>query len=228
MFSVIFEVHPRPDRWDTYLGIAKGLRPELERIDGFVDNVRYRSLTREGWLLSLSGWRDEKALVRWRTRALHHEAQEKGRGEVFLDYRLRVGEVIGDTSPPASFDLQQQRLDETATDAGTTVTLIDARRPVDKVTPSAAEEVAQSLGLDRSAAGLLGWDVFDAVLTPGDLILLLSWRDGAAARTFESTTPLPEGARRRSVRVVRAYGMYDRREAPQFYPDAPGQPTRHA
>lgn len=228
MFSVIFEVHPRPDRWDTYLGIAKGLRPELERIVGFVDNVRYRSLTREGWLLSLSGWRDEKALVRWGTRALHHEAQERGRGEVFLDYRLRVGEVIGDTSPPAGFDLQEQRLDETATDAGTTVTLIDARRPAEEVTPSAAEAVAQSLGLDRSAPGLLGWDVFDAVLTPGDLILLLSWRDLAAARAFESGKPLVQGARRRSVRVVRAYGMYDRREAPQFYPDAPGQPTRHA
>jgi heme-degrading monooxygenase HmoA len=228
VFSVIFEVHPRPDRWDTYLGIAKGLRPELEQVDGFVDNVRYRSLTREGWLLSLSGWRDEKALVRWRTRALHHEAQEKGRGEVFLDYRLRVGEVIGDTNPPAGVGLQQQRLDETATDAGTTVTLIDAQRPADKMTPSAAEELAQSLGLDRSAAGLLGWDVFDAVLTPGDVILLLSWRDRATARMFENGKPLPAGARRRSVRVVRAYGMYDRREAPQFYPDAPGRPTVHS
>ena len=61
MFSVLFEVQPRPDQWDAYLGHAKMLRPELERIDGFVDNVRYRSLTRDGWILSLSGWRDEKA-----------------------------------------------------------------------------------------------------------------------------------------------------------------------
>ena len=67
MFSVIFEVHPKPDQWDAYLGNAKMLRPELERVDGFVDNIRYKSLTREGWLLSLSGWRDEKAVVRWRT-----------------------------------------------------------------------------------------------------------------------------------------------------------------
>ena len=79
MFSVIFEVHPRPEQWDAYLGNAKMLRPELEQVDGFVDNVRYRSLTREGWILSLSGWRDEKALVRWRTRGTHHGVQEKGR-----------------------------------------------------------------------------------------------------------------------------------------------------
>ena len=69
MFSVIFEVRPRPEQWDAYLGNAKMLRPDLEKIDGFVDNIRYRSLTREGWILSLSNWRDEKALVRWRTLA---------------------------------------------------------------------------------------------------------------------------------------------------------------
>ena len=78
MFSVIFEVHPRPEKWDNYLGIAKMLRPDPENIDGFADNIRYRSLKREGWILSLSSWRDEKAVVRWRTRMRHHEAQERG------------------------------------------------------------------------------------------------------------------------------------------------------
>jgi hypothetical protein len=63
MFSVIFEVHPKPEQWDSYLDNAKMLRPELEAIDGFLDNIRYKSLTREGWILSLSGWRDEKSVV---------------------------------------------------------------------------------------------------------------------------------------------------------------------
>ncbi|MDQ6638739.1 MAG: antibiotic biosynthesis monooxygenase, partial [Pseudomonadota bacterium] len=66
MFSVLFEVLPQAGRWDAYLGLAKMLRPELEQVDGFVDNIRYRSLTRAGWIFSLSGWRDEKSLVRWR------------------------------------------------------------------------------------------------------------------------------------------------------------------
>jgi hypothetical protein len=39
MFSVLFEVHPKPDRWDAYVGYAKMLRPELEAVDGFVDNI---------------------------------------------------------------------------------------------------------------------------------------------------------------------------------------------
>ena len=127
MFSVIFEVQPRPEQWDAYLGYAKMLRPEHERIEGFVDNIRYRSLTREGWILSLSGWRDQKALVRWRTRAGHHEVQEKGRGEILLDYHLRVGQVTRDSRPPAGHVVREQRLDETETGAGTPVTLIDGR-----------------------------------------------------------------------------------------------------
>ena len=68
MFSVIFEVLPNKENWDNYFYNAKMLRPELEQVEGFVDNIRYKSLTREGWILSLSNWRDEKSLVRWRTR----------------------------------------------------------------------------------------------------------------------------------------------------------------
>jgi heme-degrading monooxygenase HmoA len=50
--------------------VAENLQQRVggaERIDGIIDNIRYRSLTREGRILSLSIWRDEKALIRWRT-----------------------------------------------------------------------------------------------------------------------------------------------------------------
>lgn len=224
MFSVIFEVRPRPEQWDDYLGHAKMLRPELELIDGFIDNVRYRSLTRDGWILSLSGWRDEKAVVRWRTRMRHHETQEKGRSEILRDYHLRVGQITQDTRVPDGHAITEQRLDETEVGDATTVTLIDAHR---EAAGSAAEAVASWLGY-APAAGLVAWDVFDAVLTPGDVILLLSWRNNAAAERFEATVSLPEGGRLRRVRVVRAYGMFDRREAPQYYPDAAEAETLHA
>src|SRR3954471_7193481 len=181
MFAVIFEVHPKPEQWDGYLGLGRMLKPELERIDGFAENVRYRSLTRAGWLLSLSIWRDEKALVRWRTQARHHLVQERGRSEIFLDYHLRIGELISDTVPPDGVVLQQQRLDETQIGEATTVTLIDAKRPPDWVAQSGSDGVAKWLGFAPGASGLVDWDVFEAVLTPGDVILLLSWRDRSAA-----------------------------------------------
>jgi heme-degrading monooxygenase HmoA len=219
MFSVIFEVHPRPEQWDAYLSHARMLKPELEQIDGFVDNIRYRSLTREGWVLSLSGWRDEKALVRWRTQAGHHMVQEQGRSEILLDYHLRIGQLTRDTEVPKGHALHEQRLDETETGGATTISFIDARRPPEWVKQSKPDEVARWLGLPSDAPGLVAWDVFDAVLTPGDVILLLSSRDHAAAEAFESSTSLQDGARLRRVRVVRDYGMFDRREAPQYYPD---------
>jgi heme-degrading monooxygenase HmoA len=228
MFSVIFEVHPKPDRWDAYLGLGKMLKPELEQIEGFVDNVRYRSLRHEGWLLSLSGWRDEKALVRWRTQARHHVVQEKGRSEIFLDYHLRIGQVTHDSRVPEGHALHEQRLDETETGDATTITLIDARRPPEWVEQTGPDQVAKWLGLAPEAEGLIAWDVFDAVLTPGDVILLASWRDQGAADAFEAGVALKDGARLRRVRVVRDYGMFDRREAPQFYPDAKGDVTKHA
>lgn len=184
MFAVIFEVQPKPEQWDAYLGQAALLRPELVRVDGFIDNVRYRSTRRQGWLLSLSIWRDEAALVRWRSHALHHAAQKKGRFEIFRDYRLRVGQIVADADDSGAAAL---------------VSIVEAKQPV---------------GPPEATAGLAGWDLFEAILTPGDFLLLLSWRDAdAAARS----APAAEGRERR-VRIIRDYGMADRGEAPQYFP----------
>ena len=75
MFAVIFEVHPNDGRKDDYLDLAKHLKPILEKIDGFVDNERFESKLRPGWVLSHSTWRDEKSVVRWRTEGEHHVVQ---------------------------------------------------------------------------------------------------------------------------------------------------------
>jgi heme-degrading monooxygenase HmoA len=222
LFSVIFEVHPRSEQWDAYLGQAKMLRPELEQVDGFVDNIRYRSLTRDGWILSLSGWRDEKAVVRWRTKVRHHETQQQGRAEILLDYHLRVGQVTRDTQIAEGHALREQRLDETEIGEGTTITLLDSRRAADWIAGSTPADVAGWLGFASNATGIVAWDVFDAVLSPGDILLLISWRDREAATAFADTLSARDDVRLRQIRVIRDYGMFDRREAPQYYPDAKG------
>jgi heme-degrading monooxygenase HmoA len=223
VFSVLFEVNPHGDQWDAYLDYAKALRPELEQIDGFVDNIRYGSLTRDGWILSLSNWRDEKALVRWRTRARHHDVQVNGRERVLADYHLRVGQITADTQLPQGYDLLEQRLDETQTGEGTTVTLLDTTVPAEQVKNATAAEVACFLGFAPHADGLVSWDVYDAVLRSGDILLMMTWRDHGAAEAFDRSA-LPGTVRQRRVRVVRDYGMYDRRENPQYYPDVePGR-----
>jgi heme-degrading monooxygenase HmoA len=96
MIAVIFEVQPKEGRRQAYLDIAARLRPLLEDIDGFISVERFESLTTPGKILSLSFWRDEKAIAAWRAVENHRGAQNAGRGSLFEDYRLRVAGVIRD------------------------------------------------------------------------------------------------------------------------------------
>ncbi len=208
MFAVIFEVKPRPGMRDEYLRNAGLLRPEIVAIDGFMANERYASLGRPGWLVSLSIWRDEKAVIRWRTHALHHEIQGKGRDKVFADYHLRVGEIVSDTHPDPDSVLLQQRFDATEEAVAKAVSLTE--RPL---------EHGATAG--ETAPGLVECDSFDSITRPGSGLYLNSWRDVTAAEA--GTVSMP--GRHRIVRVIRDYGMFARVEAPQYFPPArpPGE-----
>ena len=103
MHVVIFEVEPTEEGRASYLEIAGQLRAELETIDGFIAIERFESLITPGKVLSLSTWRDEPSIQRWREREAHRAAQDRGRDELFRRYRIRVAEVVRDydleTSP---------------------------------------------------------------------------------------------------------------------------------
>jgi heme-degrading monooxygenase HmoA len=96
MIAVIFEVWPAAGQKQTYLDIAAQLKPELERIDGFLSIERFQSLVDDTKILSLSFWRDEAAVAAWRNVEHHRSAQKAGRDHVFRDYRLRVAHVLRD------------------------------------------------------------------------------------------------------------------------------------
>ena len=216
MFAVIFEVQPRKERFEEYLEIAKSLRPEIEKIDGFIDNERYASKRQEGRILSLSTWRDEKAVVRWRTLAVHHQAQEKGRLEIFQDYHLRVGEIVADTAPPTGQVVREQRFDETEVGAAKAVTISEL--PTKGGIPGSAD-LAADLGLaTASTSGLLDHEIFESIYNPGKVLVLAAWRDAAAAERWQPTAIAGGAPRHRRVRIIRDYGLFERREAPQYYP----------
>jgi heme-degrading monooxygenase HmoA len=217
MFAVIFEVVPKQERRDDYLDLGKMLRPELEKIDGFLDNERFASQRDKGRVLSLSTWRDEKAVIRWRTLAVHHQVQEKGRFEVFRDYRLRVGEFTADTQVPAGLELRQQRLDETEVGDAKYVTISELPGVVDK--PATADLAAALNAPAIDTHGLLNADVYESIYNPGKLLMLGSWATAAAAEAWTPRVPRESKLRHRKVRVIRDYGMFDRREAPQYYPE---------
>ena len=96
MMAVIFEVMPAEGRMQAYLDAAAALRPLLAQIDGFISIERFQSLSEPGKLLSLSFWRDEAAVARWRNKEAHRRTQQFGRSTAFADYRLRVAAVVRD------------------------------------------------------------------------------------------------------------------------------------
>jgi heme-degrading monooxygenase HmoA len=199
MFVVLFEVQPKKEQWDRYLELASMLRPELVEIRGFIDNERYASERTEGRLLSLSTWEDEKALIRWRTHARHHDVQRQGRFEVFEDYRLRVGELVSDSNED---DLPQNRFDVTQVGTAPTATVTEA-------------PPGRDLRLPPSSADTVDAELYSGITTTGKRLLLASWRSDKSASVWIDQQPT--GARHRHIRIIRDYGMHSRDEAPQYY-----------
>jgi heme-degrading monooxygenase HmoA len=222
MFSVIFEVLPVQGKKNDYLELAKHLKPILESIDGFVGNERFESKHRSGWVLSHSTWRDEKSVVCWRTQGEHRAVQEKGRFEIFQDYHLRVGEVTFDTDPSTKAPVLEN-FDDTEVGISKIATLTE-------ITPKKGASIAVQtnllpahLGLDLKDTSIAEHDVFESIYNQGKFVLLIGWKNVETANDW-----LPEKAdgvamlRHRRIRIVRDYGLFDRREAPQFYPDVKG------
>ncbi len=196
MIALFFEVTPRPGAQDEYLEIAARLRPALDAVGGCLFIDRFRSLRRPGTLLSFQVWRDEASLVRWRVHAEHHRAQTLGRTRIFADYRLRIAQVIREESAEGAL-WQPQRLgcyNDPATRAPRYVAIVESR----------------SAGLSHGAAT----ESFASIYRPGEF-----------AHVFDLMSPddatlaaLGQAQRLRVCEIERDYGMFDRGEAPQFYP----------
>lgn len=86
--AVIFEVIPDADYKQNYLDIASALKPELEKIDGFVSIERFQSIYNPEKILSLSFWKNEQAIEKWRNLESHRNAQSKGRNFIIKSVQI--------------------------------------------------------------------------------------------------------------------------------------------
>jgi len=94
MFVVIFEFRVSAARRQDYLSLATALRPDVDRLDGFLGIERFENVADPESMVSISTWRDEAAIAQWRMFGPHRAAQSQGRARIFDDYRLRVGEAV--------------------------------------------------------------------------------------------------------------------------------------
>jgi heme-degrading monooxygenase HmoA len=93
MIAVIFEGIPHEGKMDEYLSLAPKYSEHLKSFDGFISNERFQSCANPGKVLSLSLWRDEESIHRFRQLDIHIKDERLGREDLFKDYRIYVTTV---------------------------------------------------------------------------------------------------------------------------------------
>jgi len=203
LIGLFFEVQTREGHRDQYLDLAASLRPELDAIGGCLFIDRFRSLSRDNLLLSYQIWQDEAALTAWRVHGRHHKVQEIGREKVFSDYRIRIAQVIHEARPGQPVWQPERR----------TPYNDPARRQPTYVL------VAESKSGKLPVKTDWGRDVFESVYRDGCFAHLIDVPDSPSGIDFGTRLFADQTTEYfRILEVMRDYGMYDRTEAPQYYP----------
>lgn len=199
MIALFFEVTPRIGEDDRYLEIAASLRPELDRSGGCLFLERYRSLLRPRTMLSHQVWADEASLARWRANGRHHGAQSSGRAQVFEGYRIRVAAVVAEASADGS------------------VTEHPAAMPYND--PARVGE--RYMAVVRSGAEPRGdeGEAYRSVYNAGEYAVVGDVASRKAGLDRIAAAPRVPGVHTALLCLVsRDYGMYERSEAPQYFP----------
>lgn len=203
MIGLFFEVQTKPGHRDQYLDLAASLKPDLEAMGGCLFIDRFRSLSRENLLLSHQIWQDEGALTAWRAHARHHDVQAIGRAKVFSDYRIRVAQVIHEAKPGQAVWRPERR---------TPYNDPARRKPTYILT---AESKHSALPAETE------WrcEAFASVYRDEHFAHLIDLPDEQAGVEFGPRLFAdPTVQYFRVFEVMRDYGMFERAEAPQYYP----------
>jgi heme-degrading monooxygenase HmoA len=203
MISQFFEVQARDGHVNTYMDLAASLRPALDAMGGCLFIDRFKSLSRENLLLSYQIWQDEGSMTAWRVNAGHHKIQQTGRERVFADYRIRIAQVVHEARPGKPVWQPERR----------TPYNDPARRPPTYVIASESKNAELPITTDWRG------DSFASMYRPGYFAHLVDLPDYQSGLDFGAqlfADPTTEYFR--IFEVMRDYGMYDRTEAPQYYP----------
>jgi len=203
MLGVFFEVQIKEGQVDRYLDLAASLKPSLDAMGGCLFIDRFKSLSRQNLLLSYQIWQDEGSMVAWRVKAKHHSVQELGREKIFSDYRIRIAQVV-----------HEERAKQTPWYPDRLSPYNDHNRRPPTFTV-ASESISQELPADISWSK----DVFESVYRPGVFAHLVDVPSVEQGVEFGKKLVSDSATEYfRAFEVIRDYGMFDRNEAPQYYP----------
>lgn len=202
MQALLFEVRPRPGHEDHYFARAAALKPLLASHDGLLFLDRFKSLARPALILSHSRWRDEASIARWRSDKIHYASQAAGRRKHFEDYRIRISTVLSHDDENGETHLYRHSnpyLDPGAKPSRHHIVIASRGAPVGAENAGEAFESVNRENHYLYLADCVDRDEAEAI--------------AAAARGRKDVTGILLCA------VSRDYGMFDRAEAPQYFPD---------
>ena len=96
MIAVIFEGVPNDGKMEEYLSMAPKYKEHLEKLDGFISNERYQSCINPNKVLSLSFWRDEESIRKFRELEVQMQDEKAGRENLFKEYRICITKIVRD------------------------------------------------------------------------------------------------------------------------------------
>jgi len=203
MMSLFFEVEIKPGRIEQYLNLAASLKPELDAMGGCLFLDRFRSLSRDNFILSYQIWQDEGSMTAWRVHAHHHQVQTLGRDKVFSDYRLRIGQVIHEArfGQPIWQPERRSPYNDPGRRPPRFGLVTESKNPRPAMVPDCRSESFASVYREGHYAHLIDVPDLDSGLAFGPHLFA------------DPTTDYV-----RINEIIRDYGMYDRTEAPQYYP----------
>ena len=94
MIIVILEGIPRDGKMEEYLALAPKYNEHLKTFDGFISNERFQSCADPNKVLSISMWRDEESIRRFRQLEIHIQDERSGREDLFREYRIYLATVF--------------------------------------------------------------------------------------------------------------------------------------
>jgi heme-degrading monooxygenase HmoA len=210
MIGLFFEVQTRQGHRDQYLDLAASLRPALDTIGGCLFIDRFQSFSQDNLLLSYQIWQDEGALTAWRVHAKHHRVQEVGREAVFSDYRIRVAQLIHEAKPKQTAWQPDRRTpyNDPARRSPTYMLIAESKKAELPVKPEWPRHAFTSVYREGQFAHLIDVPDPQAAIAFGERL----FADASVeyVRVFE---------------VMRDYGMFERTEAPQYYPPVERSPA---
>lgn len=94
----VFTSQRNPDDRSAYDQASARMAELVVGIDGFLGHESARGA--DGFGITVSYWRDEAALRRWRDHLEHRQVQGRGKAEWYDRYVLRVGRIERESRRP--------------------------------------------------------------------------------------------------------------------------------